>query len=314
MSLYFSAFDSVVYDEFGNPIKVEGIDVADVTENSPGSWDSYTPLDGSLMQKSLDALLENDKRLNSEIPSTTLKTGEAGKESKTSICSAVNFDSYDKPGYTQLSVETPDGTEWLGFTVPSPQIQDNTDTYVNREFGTLAVNSDGMYWANQLPQYTQFYSVTETLPKTGSAYKNFKADGYTTIIPELKFPGPHGDSELSACDVYGKIEGNFIAGINKPLDKDGKADPFSSGELVLRINETPIQAFYIAQSACNIPININAIIPPNITSGDLNLCYYNRQVYTNEFAQQNYSDNKTNMDFKIKPISNGILVTNFSNK
>lgn len=319
MPLYFSAFDSIAYDEFGNTYPVPESEDEETVRNSPGSWANYTPLDGSLMQQSLDALLENDKRLLSEIPSTTLHSGFAGMQDIYVTGSAVLWDAYTKDGYAQLMIECSGANQadsaWLGYTVPSPQNQNNDGSYTNKERGMLAVNSRGMFWSNAIPQISQWYDVKDTLPMTTSdeRYKKYSGEeGYTTIIPELKFPGPHGPNELSHCSAYGRIEGNFLVGIKKAgVDKDNKNDPFSTGELVLRINETPIQTFYIAQSATNIPVNVNAIIPPTVTSGDLNLCYYNGNAYEGAFAYHNYTDNKTNTDFKIIPVSSGVLVTNY---
>lgn len=309
MPLYFSAFDSIVYDEFGAPIPVPESEDTEAVENSPGSWAHYTPLDGALMQQSLDALLENDKRLLGEIPSTRVHSGFAGQEDTYVTGSAVLWDNYANDGYAQLMIEC-SGTNqatsaWLGYTVPTPQNQNNDGSYTNKERGMLAVNSGGMFWSNAIPQISQWYDVTQTLPPSTSVsnYKKWKDNGYTTIIPELKFPGPHGPNELSHCSAYGRIEGNFLAGMKKAVD-------FTCGTYVLRIGETPIQTFYIAQSATNVPININAIIPPTVTSGDLNLCYYTNNAYNDQFAFTDYS-HKDEEDFKLYPISSGVLVTNY---
>lgn len=307
MPLYFSAFNDKVYDEFGQPREVDGEEGA--LENSPGSWAYYTPLDGSLMQQSLDALLENDKRLNAAIPNTILHSGYYGSDATDVVASAVKWDNYGNDGYAQVMLECSGSngadSAWIGYTVPTPKNHNNDGSWTNKERGTLAVNSAGMYWSNAIPQVSQFYQVTNQLPSSETNYKKWMSDGYTTIIPELKFPGPHGYSEMSACSAYGKIQGNFLFG-----KKQVEGENFTEGTIVVRIGETPIQSVFIAKDCVNIPLNIDAVIPNNVTSGDLNVTYYTGVAYNNSWAKADgYS--KDSKDFKLIPISSGVLVTNY---
>ena len=245
--------------------------------NTVEKWTSATPLDGELMQKSLDMLLENDNLMASGIGERHVVEYDEYNQPKEGPYEVVNttwdrFPTYHGEYYGKLKYKTEVDSNFkdIGYTVP-PAIKPAGEWYNNGHLCSewLPNGSDKymrLFWATTESRWTRIVGVAE------KAKEPVQYAGNNVTICKYRIPCDTGDLDCGAS-TEGMVQ--FSGTIEIEMTKaDGKN---INGDEVLGLsfrygdvdNRIPFVALYEADSNGKLVVsktqilNISGTVPAN---------------------------------------------------